>query len=273
MRRVMAELVSLGDVVDVGGRGPIELGPVLEAAVEADVLVAVLTDEELHWLGDPDAVPQAFLDAPRLARLGAAEQRVALETALWIMTARGEFGWRGGPSEAYGVHAIVGNLRRAAPSVAIVRTDRRGQGTRLSARYEAGTDLLLVEDVDDTGLHRFVFRSIARDAAALTAALDPQRRATATAPPQTGRTTADLDPHPDDLARTCEASSLLYHAHLTSPEHMSARALTVYSAAQGVWALAGRHRTDDQPGQVAWQQLDAPALSALLQNFLRHDLG
>lgn len=269
----MADPVVLAELVDVGGRGPIELGPVREAAAGADVLVAVLTDEELHWLGDPDAAPRAFLDAPRLALLGRAEQQVALETALWIMTARGEFAWREGPSQAYGVHAIVGNIRRAAPSVAIVRTDRRERGTRLSARYEAGADLLLVEDVGDDGLHRFLFRSLARDAGALAAQLDPHRRATATSEQQTAPTTADLDPDPDDMVRTCEASSLLYHAHLTGPERISARALTVYSGARGAWALAGRHPADDQPGQVAWQQLDAPALRALLGGFLRRDLG
>ena len=263
----------LADLVDVGGRGPIDLGPVREVAAGADVLVAVLTDEELHWLGDPDQPPRAFLDAPRLASLAPGDQQVALETALWIMTARGEFAWREGPSQAYGVHAIVGNLRRAALSAAIVRTDRRGQGTRLSARYEAGPDLLLVEDVEDTGLHRFVFRSIARDAGALAAALDPHRRATSAAAPQTARTVADLSPSPDDLARTCEASSLLYHAHLTGPEQVAARALTVYSDAQGVWALAGRHPADGQHGQVAWQQLDRPALRALLDAFLHRDLG
>lgn len=260
--------VMLAEVVEVGRRGPIDLGAVREVAGGTDVLVGVLTDEELHWLGDPDRAPQAFLDAPRLARLTPAEQEVALETALWIMTARGEFAWREGPPEAYGVHAIVGNLRRASPSVAIVRTDRRGQGSALAARYEAGADLVLVEDVDEAGLHRFAFRSVARDAAALVAQLDPRLRATATSSPQLAPTTATLDPHPDDLARTCEASSMLYHAHLTSPERMAARALTVYSGARGAWALAGRHADDHQPGEVTWQQLDAPALLALVGAFL-----
>lgn len=265
--------VVLAELVDVAGEGPVDLGPVTAAAGRGDVLVVTLTDEEVHWLGRGEAAPKAYLDAPRLARLGEDEQRVALETAAWMMTARGEFAWNGGAPRVHGLPAVVGAIRGRTPAVAIARVQRRGGDGSLSAAYEAGRDLLLCEDVSEAGLHRFVFRSPRLAAAALAAQVDPEGRATVTAPPQIGRDTAELDPHPDDLAKTCEASSLLYHAALTRPDRIAARALTVYSGPQGVWALAGLQPDGDTPGRVAWQQFDGGALLDLLDAFLQRATG
>lgn len=263
--------VRLGDLVDLSVPGPVDLGVVSEAAQRGDVRVAVLTDEELHWLGRPDRAPQVFLDAPRLGRLAEAQQQVALETAALIMAARGELDWTADPAVAYGPPALIGGIRRGAQAVSIVRTDVRGQGSAVSAVYAAGPDLFLVERVGDDGLHDFVLRSPGLAARALAVEVDPRGRAATEAPPQVAPTVADLHPGPDDIADRCEASSLLYHAHLTSPETISARALTVYSAPDGVWALAGHHPTSATAGHAAWQQLDTTALTALLHGFLRRD--
>lgn len=258
----------LADLVDLTGQGSVDLRPVAGAAERADVLAAVLTDEELHWLGHPDRAPKAFLDAPRLARLRDAEQQAALETAALIMAARGELDWSREPAVSYGAHAVVGTIRRNSASVAILRCERRGAGRRLSAVYQAAPDLLLVEYVSDWGLHDFVFRAPRLATATLAAEVDPNRRAVASTAPRMAASVSDLAPSPAGMVETCEASSLLYHAHLTSPETMVGRALTVYSGTQGVWALAGRQPGAGTPGQVIWQQLDAAGLLGLLAAFL-----
>jgi len=260
--------VWLGQIVDLDAVTAVDLAPVMEAVRGVDVRVGVLSDEELHWLGDVDRAPRVFLDAPRLGRLEEDEQRTALERAAVAMAARGELDWDAEPAVVRGVPALVGGVRRASRSVTIVRTDLRGRGTALSAVWEAAPELLLVEHVSAGGLHDFVFRSPALAARALASALDPGGRATATAPPQVAPTVAGLDPHPDAVAARCEASSLLHHSHRTGPGTRAARALTVYSGPDGVWALAGHHRTAHAPGHAAWQQLDRPALVALLTGFL-----
>ncbi len=259
----------LVDLVDLEQDGPIDMAPVVVAARDADVEVAVLTDEELHWLGDTDAAPDPFLDAPRLARLGEAEQSAALDAAFWIMLARGDIDRDDGRPTAYGVHAIVGDIRGDVESVAVVRSDRRDQGSHLAALYEAGPDLVLVEHVSEVGLHTFRFQSPRRAVAALVADVDPDGRARRTGPPQHAASVDELDPRPDDLARTCEASSILYHAEATQPGQAAARALTVYSGSAGVWALMGREAWEGEPGRVVWQQLDHWVLLGLLDAFLR----
>ncbi len=260
--------MRLSDLVDLTAPGPVDLGIVGQAAQRADVRVAVLTDEELHWLGRPDRTPRVFLDAPRLGRLTADQQQVALETAALIMAARGELDWTARPAVVHGAPAVIAAIRNAASSVAIVRTDVRGGGTALSAVYDAGPDLFLVEHAGDDGLHDFILRSAELAARTLAAQVDPGARAATTTAPQIAPTTAGLDLHPDEIAARCETSSLLYHAHLTSPDSIAARALTLYSGPDGVHALAGHHPTSTTPGHAAWQQLAPAALTALLHGFL-----
>lgn len=263
----MPERFVLAELVDVF-QAPVDLGPVVEAAREGDVEAGTFTDEEVHWLRGGDRAPNAFLDAPRLAMLEPDRQQVALETAALLMTAKGAFDWDGDAAAFHGVRALIGGLRKRATALTVARIDHRDRGSGHVAMYGAGDELLLVEYVNDAGLHRFVLRGPELAARTLAVEVDPQARATTAAAPQTGRTVADLDPHPDDMVRTCEASSLIFRAEPAAHGEIRAQALTVYSGPDGVWVLAGRHPGPDEPGRVVWQQLDTPELGALLTAFL-----
>lgn len=138
----------MGDIPE----GPSDLQPLARAVQRADVDAGIFADEEVHIMtGRADDRPEAFIDAPRLAKLDEHDQDIALETAFWLLQAQGVATWDAALSQfkIVGVYAVVGELRQESEVAISVRVDERDEGTRRSAIYRVRPDLYLFEDVSD----------------------------------------------------------------------------------------------------------------------------
>jgi hypothetical protein len=197
--------------------GTLDLDALAERVEQEDLDVAVLTDEELHWLGpDADRDPTS-LDAPRLAQMTPDHRAVALEAVLMLLHARGEVELgldRDDDEDAEpedGAELLVPvsptsalvDLRTAAPRRLLVRVDDE-EGTERVLVHLVDDGLVLVEDVLDEGLHEFTISSPVRTAAVLATMLtgaDVVDVLDEPAPLQVVRAAsrAGLDPSPDAL--------------------------------------------------------------------------
>ncbi|MGH8909212.1 MAG: hypothetical protein ACRD0K_22640 [Egibacteraceae bacterium] len=264
-------VVMLEDVLtDLSGLTDVR--PLVNAVNRADVDAGVLTDEEVHWIGpNPDGAPRKFIDAPRLAQLSAREQQVAMETALWIMQARGEVFYDADADALRfeGLHALLGDLRENPEAAVSVRVDVRDEGVQRAAIYRIRPDLFLCEDVSEVGLHHFTFRSAARQAAWLAAAADPNGHASHTGSPQSAADVNGLDPHPDRLAATCQTAALVLCGSRSLHGRTPQRTFTAYSGPDGVHVLTGWKTATD--GQVVMQQLSRQDLIDFCAAFLSPD--
>lgn len=272
----MTERIVLLEAVLSDLTGPNDITALVLAVNGADVDAGILTDEEVHWIGgDPDADPDEFLDAPRLARLTPDEQQIALETTLWMLQARGEAIYDPTTDllRLEGVHAVLGDLRGSPEAAISVRVDVRGEGTRRAAIYRIRPDLFMTEEVEDAGLHHFVLRSPARQAAWLAVAVDPHGHAgdDSDPQPQTATDLNGLDPHPDRLAERCETASLVCSGSRTPDERTAQRTFTAYSGPDGVHILTG-WRTDTD-AQAALQRLSRRDLIEFCAAFLSGPLA
>ncbi|MDP8927497.1 MAG: hypothetical protein M3O70_02690 [Actinomycetota bacterium] len=246
-----------------------DLQPLVRAVGSGDVDAGILSDEEVHWIGpDPTAPPDGFIDAPRLAGLSSHDQQVALQAALLILQARGDVLYERDEDvyKAVGGHALLSHVRNAPQAAASVRVDTRGQGTTRAAVYRVRSDLFLVEEVAEAGLHHFVFRSAPRTARWLAATVDPHGRAGPIGPALTAANVDDLDPHPQYLADTCETSAFVYYDSRHSDGHSAQRSFTCYAGTDGVYVLAGWQTPSD--GQVTLQLLPAGDLLGFCAAFL-----
>lgn len=245
--------------------GTVDLVDLARAAEQADIDAGVLTDEEVHWLSpDPDAEPDGFLDAPRLAKLPPAARQVALETALWMLRARGEIEYDPSTDRLRidGTLALLGELRNRPEAAVSLRVDERGTGTHRAGIYRVRHELFLTEEVADTGLHRFVFRSPARQACWLASAVDREQRATSTSGPC--RTVATLDATGHDLAARSEVVSFAYAGIRTSGGRHAEHVFSAYSGPDGVHVLSR-----GQPeGEATLQRLSGTDLQAFCGQFL-----
>ncbi len=266
----MTERILLIEEVLDDLTGLIDLTPLVEAVKEADVDVGMLTDEEVHWIGpDPDRKPEEFIDAPRLSQLTSDHQEIALETALWMLQARGDATYDPTTDtlRLEGVHAILADLRNRPEAAVSVRVDVRGEGMRRAAIYRVRPDLFLSEEVSDSGLHHFVLRSPVRQAAWLAAAIDPHHHVTTdSSSPQTASSLEGLDPNPDELAQRCDSAAFVFYGERGPDGQSSQRAFTAYSSTGGVHILTGRESANR--GSASLQRLGRGDLLGFCAAFL-----
>jgi hypothetical protein len=237
----------------------------LEVAVEGgDVLVASLTDEEVHWLRpDADATPDTHLDAPRLGALSSQEQRAALDAVMVLLAVRGDAEVSpDGEVRWHGRHALLAAMRYGAEAAASLRVDRHegGPGVR-AAIYRITGGLFLAEEVDEpTGVHHFVLRAPDRQASWTAWVSDPAGAAEVTSPPEHTDGPAAWRSRLDALARHARTTALLQVAsvpELDEPPH----SLTMFGCDDGLWVLQGYE--DDEGGEAALQRLGPGDLGGL----------
>lgn len=154
--------VELADLID--DAGDLDLTRVAAAVADGPVEAALVTDEELHWLGpDPDAEPDPATDAPRLGSLSPEAQEGALEASLRLLEARGELerdAEHPGQLLRTGLHAYVVSLRESSVTRTALTYRSRHDATPLRAvawRLTEGVELL--QRTDDAGFHRFTLVS------------------------------------------------------------------------------------------------------------------
>ncbi len=260
----------MGDIPE----GPSDLQPLARAVQRADVDAGIFADEEVHIMtGRADDRPEAFIDAPRLAKLDEHDQDIALETAFWLLQAQGVATWDAALSQfkIVGVYAVVGELRQESEVAISVRVDERDEGTRRSAIYRVRPDLYLFEDVSDTGLHHFVFHSSERAGGRLAAAVDPEGCADRTGKPQSAPALSALDPHPDQLAASARTSAFTYLGARGGDASAARRSFTCYGGPKGSWVLSGWEGPND--GHVALQRLGPGDLAAWCRSFISRSVG
>jgi hypothetical protein len=177
------------------GIGELPVRALLDAVGTADVAAGTLSDEELALLSPrerPDL--DVEFDAPRLSRLSHDQREVALDSALWVLRARGLVRVLADGGLAFtGPAAVIADARWSAN--ARLRLSTPGPGPRHQV-HRLRPDLFLSEEITPEGLHHFTFRSLSAEADWLTAALSTTttteaRWTAATDPPTERRFTID----------------------------------------------------------------------------------
>lgn len=228
-------IISGSDAVDLS---------VLEAAVfEGDVLIDCLTDEELFWLRQGEASHDPAMDEPYLATLADQARRVATDSGLRSLIAKGMVDVD--PDEPshldfVGAYRVLSQLRSDADVVTRLRLDVSGEEP---IRYSFGRvteSLILTEEVADGGFHDFTLQSPSAAAVALGSIFDRHGTAghTSDAPLRAARR-EQLSPNPDDLAS--EALHVVLVRSSGRVEEFE-RSLAVYGTPDGVhviWMVAG----------------------------------
>jgi hypothetical protein len=252
-------------------RGPIEVG--------------VFTDEEMWFVvDDPDAVPLATVDAPRLGVLAPAERDLALETSLWQLIARGEMVRTGDGPALTGVLAVLSELRAAANAAGTVRVTARDGDERVTTLVVVDRELVILDDVDPSGLHHVVLLSPRDAAATLAQHVDPAGRATHDGPVRRAATSAHLAVHLDPIVADADTTAVLHlatreaaspDAPATSPlpdpgsgagtAPLREAALTIHAGRGGVHLLHGQ---EDVPDGVAVARVGPDQLHASLHTHL-----
>jgi hypothetical protein len=246
------------------------------AALARDSLIAVgrFTDEELHLLRDVAEVPRDDLEAPRLGRLDAAAQEVALDAALTLLIARGDVtrtvdGDAGAddPLAVHGRHAVLVELREHPHGVLRSQLDTRGEAPTLAALYHVTDGLLLVEDVDPIGIHTFVLTDPERAAGWLVERLDPDAVARTTGDPRSAASIAELGAELDDLLEASSRVSQLHVARVNG-ERIEQLSESVYTCPdRGVHRLSG-WEAEDGSGAVLLQELGRDGVEALARELV-----
>lgn len=261
------------DVLDLSGQAPVDVAPLVAAVASSDVELGTFTDEELHWAApDTDATPEAFIDAPRLARMDPKAQDVALATAMWMLQARGDAAWDGQAVRLRGVHAMLGQVRHEAQASASVDVQvRDGEGSR-AAVYRVRPDLFVVEYVAPEGLHWLVCCSPQRAAARLASLVDPEQVARDTGPAQTAAEPDRLSPQPDALADAATTAAFVLLGEVSPDGEPAQRAMTVYGTGDGLFVYQG---VDDglSGATVGCQRLGPADLVAYCRAFLAPAAG
>lgn len=222
------------------------------AAVARDLDLGILTDEELHWLGDEHEVTTDDIDAPRLGKLPRREADAANEAVLWLLTARGDLEVDGEDVWPVGRHAVVAELRNAPLGVARLTIEIRDEPATAAALYHVDGHIVLVEEVSPIGLHHLVVTTVDRATAWLIATAAPERIAGATAPARTARRERDLRADVDRLGRAA-ARSIVAVCGRATDRGVEQRATTSYFA-DGRFHVYGGWVTEAE-GNVVLQEL------------------
>lgn len=196
-------MTSLFSIVPPGS-DTVDLPTLEEAVFSGDVLIDCLTDEELYWLRQREASEDPALDEPYLSSLDESARRVATDSGLRSLIAKGMVDVDPadpGYLEFIGAYAVLADLRRSARAVTRLRLDVPDEE---SVRYSfsAITDgLILTEEVADGGFHDFVLQSTASAAASLASIFDRHRTAGRSSSATVRVAERDaMTPSPDDLA-------------------------------------------------------------------------
>lgn len=262
------DLRHLADLV--ADDGDLDLATLPDHLADGPLEVGVLTDEELHWFGpDPDAAPDPEVDAPRLGRLDAEAQQVALDTALWMLQARGELVLeddRPGEVLRLGVRALGVALRSSASARCTVTVTRDGTAERAVVWWLPGVGTL-AETVSAAGLHHLVLRHPDDQARWLAGLLGPC--VDASGPVQRVADPAQLSPPLDELRRgvRTELRCVLAVRDAAPDAAGRVRILHVLTTDDGTWALR-QHADTTGAEQVVLEPLVGDEVAPLLGAFL-----
>jgi hypothetical protein len=227
--------------------------------------VGVLTDEEMWFVvDDPDAAPLASVDAPRLGALAAAERDLALETSFWQLVARGEVVRTDDGPTLTGLLSVLAELRAAATSAGSVRVVAGDGAERVTTLVVVDRELVILDDVEPSGLHHVVLLGPVDAAATLARHVDPAARATRDGPVHRAATRAALADHLDPVLADADTSAVVHlaaHAVDTGPEASRTApgapasdtvgpplrevVVTIYAGPRGVHLLHGREGVPD----------------------------
>lgn len=159
----------------VASNQAVSLDDLEDAVLDSDVMIDCLTDEELFWLRNGETSPDPALDEPYLSTLDGASRRIATDSGLRSLIAKGMVDVdpdQPAALEFTGAYAVLADLRAAAPVVTRLRLDVPGEE---SIRYSfslASPSLVLTEEVADGGFHDFILQSPGSAATALGAIFD-----------------------------------------------------------------------------------------------------
>lgn len=146
----------------VSSTSDVSLEDLEDAVAEGDVLIDCLTDEELFWLRSGETTSDPAMDEPYLSTLDGASRRVATDSGLRSLIAKGMVDVDPDDHDTLefaGAYSVLVDLRSGAPIVTRLRLDVEGDE---SVRYAFGLvspSLVLTEEVADGGFHDFILQS------------------------------------------------------------------------------------------------------------------
>lgn len=243
-------MTSLFSIVPAGS-DTVDLPTLESAAFDGDVLIDCLTDEELFWLRRGGASADPAMDEPYLATLDDPARRVATDSGLRSLIAKGMVDLDPDDPEQLefiGAYAVLASLRAADAKITRLRLDVPDEE---SVRYSFSLiteGLVLTEEVADGGFHDFVLQSPASASVSLASIFD--RHGTALKGP----------------AATGTAGSATLHTVLVrfadGGDHGADRSMTVRGTSDGVFVT-----WHDEPGtqrSMTRSELEALAFDLIL---------
>lgn len=128
--------------------------------------LGVLTDEEIQIIEDADSSDDNDFDYPRLSSQGEAIRDAAVDAVAYVLLARAEVAFSDdGVAVPQGRHAFIAEHRRIPKAIARIDvSDDREDVLLRAALYPAMEGVVIVEEVDDVGFHRFRLMSLERGA-------------------------------------------------------------------------------------------------------------
>lgn len=188
----------------VSGSDAVDLGVLEAAAFDGDVLIDCLTDEELFWLRQGETSHDAAMDEPYLSTLAEDARRVATDSGLRSLIAKGMVDVD--PDEPthldfVGAYRVLAELRSDADVVTRLRLDVPGEEPIRYSYSRISDSLILTEEVADGGFHDFTLQSPSAAAVALASIFDRNGTAGPTSGPSSRAARREqLSPNPDQLA-------------------------------------------------------------------------
>ncbi len=252
------------------GQEEVSLDALEEAAVEEDILIDCLTDEELYWLRGDVGHADPTMDEPYLSSLAEEARSVAIDSGLRSLIAKGMIDLdpdHPENMEIVGPYALVGAMRNGSEAVTRLRLDGAGQPAVRYAFFRVSAALVLAEEVADDGFHDFSLQSPDSAASTLAALLDRGGRAGDVS--ESWERTTDRNLLTDRVERLAAESvhtALVESLGLNLRSEPYERLLTVYGTADGVWAFWGTHEDDTE--QFVLGRLGAADLYGLAESLI-----
>lgn len=251
----------------VSGSANVDLGVLESAAIDGDILIDCLTDEELFWLREGEPSPDPAMDEPYLSTLADDARQVATDSGLRSLIAKGMVDVD--PDEPdqldfVGAYSVLAELRSAAEVVTRLRLDVPGEESIRYGFSRVSESLILTEEVTDGGFHDFILQSAGAASAALGAILDRQGTAGSRSDSVSRAARRDLlSPNPDSLAREA-LHTVLVRTTNRSPHPGSDQMLTIYGTAAGVHLFWAGGSDQHMAGKLSRQDLESVAFDLIL---------
>jgi len=228
-------MTSLFSIVPAGSDS-VDLPTLEEAVFSGDVLIDCLTDEELYWLRHREASEDPAMDEPYLSSLDESARRIATDSGLRSLIAKGMVDVDPGDPEYLefiGAYAVLADLRRSALTVTRLRLDVPDEESVRYSFSSISDGLILTEEVADGGFHDFALQSPASAAGSLASIFDRHRTAGGSSGAIVAVTDRDeMSPSPDDLAARALHTVLVRSGRSGNGGSSS---LSVHGASDGVY--------------------------------------